>query len=354
MPSLTRLSRCYLFGVLLALAVAPLVPPAAGAAPPQVKIENIRRVFHNGEHNAFTDLIRWRGQFWLTFRSCPDGHGVASTASIIVLKSSDTRTWTQVHQFAVPKRDTRDPHFLVFKEKLFIYTGTWYAGDGVPAPGTVDFNRHLGYAVWTADGARWEGPRHLEGTYGHYIWRVATHGDKAYLCGRRAYAGGRQSALLESDDGLIWRFRSLFQESAGNETAFHIEPDGALTAISRKTSFTSDLSRSRPPYTDWSRVELPTFIGGPLLTRWKDQWLVGGRRWEEQNQVRTPITTLYWLVGDELVRFAELPSGGDNSYPGFVELDDGRGLLSWYSTHEKNAAGEPITAIYLAELAAVK
>ena len=83
-------------------------------------------------------------------------------------------------------------------------------------------------------------------------------------------------------------------------------------------------------------------------------WLVGGRRWEEQNQVRTPITTLYWLIGDELVRFAELPSGGDNSYPGFVELDDGRGLLSWYSTHEKNAAGEPITAIYLAELAAAK
>jgi hypothetical protein len=28
-----------------------------------------------------------------------------------------------------------------------------------------------------------------------------------------------------------------------------------------------------------------------------------------------------------------------------------RGLLSYYSTHEKNAAGEPITAIYLADLA---
>ena len=93
-------------------------------------------------------------------------------------------------------------------------------------------------------------------------------------------------------------------------------------------------------------MELPTFIGGPLLTRWREHWLVGGRRWEG----RAPITTLYWLVGDDLIRFAELPSAGDNSYPGFVELDDRRGLLSWYSTHEKNAAGEPITAIYLAEL----
>jgi hypothetical protein len=36
--------------------------------------ENVRRVFHNGEHNAFTDLIRWRDKFWLTFRSSSDGH----------------------------------------------------------------------------------------------------------------------------------------------------------------------------------------------------------------------------------------------------------------------------------------
>jgi hypothetical protein len=25
--------------------------------PPQVTVTNIRRVFHNGEHNAFTDLV---------------------------------------------------------------------------------------------------------------------------------------------------------------------------------------------------------------------------------------------------------------------------------------------------------
>jgi hypothetical protein len=46
-----------------------------------------------------------------------------------------------------------------------------------------------------------------------------------------------------------------------------------------------------------------------------------------------------------------LPSDGDNSYPGFVELSPSRGWLSYYSSHEKDAAGKPITAIYLAELA---
>ena len=232
--------------VFAAFAAVPQIAPAA--APPAVRVENIRRIFHNGEHNAFTDLIRWRGKFWLTFRSCPDGHGVVATSSIIVLASDDTRTWTQVHRFSVPRRDTRDPHFLAFKGKLFVYTGTWYVGEGVPPREKIDFNRHLGYAVWTADGMAWEGPRHLEGTYGHYIWRAATDGNRANLCGRRAYVEGRQSVLLESDDGFIWRYRSAFLEWNGNETAFYIEPDGALTAICRKTSAASDLSRSRPPY----------------------------------------------------------------------------------------------------------
>ena len=48
--------------------------------------------------------------------------------------------------------------------------------------------------------------------------------------------------------------------------------------------------------------------------------------------------------------FAELPSGGDNSYPGFVELTPTSGVISWYSSHEKDNDGQTITAIYLADL----
>ena len=61
-------------------------------------------------------------------------------------------------------------------------------------------------------------------------------------------------------------------------------------------------------------------------------------------------TSLCWLIGDQLHEFAELPSGGDNSYPGFVELSPTKGLISWYSSHEKDGDGKTITAIYLAEL----
>ena len=44
-------------------------------------------------HNAFTDLTVFHDRYYLTFRSCPDGHPVHPTSSIIVLGSSDARTW---------------------------------------------------------------------------------------------------------------------------------------------------------------------------------------------------------------------------------------------------------------------
>ena len=46
-------------------------------------------------------------------------------------------------------------------------------------------------------------------------------------------------------------------------------------------------------------------------------------------------------------------SAGDNSYPGFIALVPTRALVSWYSSHERDASGETMTAIYMAELEVV-
>ena len=325
---------------------------------PDLEVRNVRRAFHNGEHNAFTDLISWNGRIWLTFRSCPDGHMVFSTSRIIILSSDDRgQTWKKEHDFSVPLRDTRDPHFLAFRDQLFVYTGTWYSGEGELPRAEYDINKHLGYAVHTGDGKEWSSPVQLEGTYGHYIWRAASHGDRAYLCGRRkkhysesesGTGGARvlESALLESEDGLIWRFRSLFQTERGNETAFLFEADGSLLSLSRSENRKTDLGRSQPPYLQWDRKTLETYLGGPLLVKWGNRYLAGGRHHGKEGA----RTRLYWLDDDRLHTCAELPSGGDNSYPGFVAFDEKEGLVSWYSSHENDAEGNPLTAIYVANL----
>ena len=153
--------------------------------------------------------------------------------------------------------------------------------------------------------------------------------------------------MLESEDGINWRFRSLFQSTKGNETAFLFHENDDLLAISRaQGSEPALLVGASPPYEEMERRALSEYIGGPLLARWGEDLIVGGRRSTKAG----PRTTLYWLHNDSLHEIAELPSGGDNSYPGFVELDDGSGLVSWYSSHEMDEDGKKITAIYLANL----
>ena len=329
---------------------------AEDAGKPAVRVKSVRKLFHNGEHNAFTDMCKFQGKYYLTFRSCPDGHMLHPTSTIIIMSSEDAKTWKQVHRFSVKLRDVRDPHFLVFKEKLFVYTGTWYCGE--TSPKTRDMNELLGYAVWSDNGTDWSGPTMLEGTYGHYVWRAATYGGKAYLCGRRkkefaqvTSRGERdslvESAILESDDGLIFRKAGLFQEQYGDETAFLFEKDGSALAIARSGSGrNAQICRSTAPYKNWERVDLDRYIGGPLVVKWGDHYMVGGRK----TLTGKAVTSLCWLVDNRLHEFAELPSGGDNSYPGFLELSPKRALVSYYSSHEKDESGKTITAIYMAEL----
>ncbi|MFH1299707.1 MAG: hypothetical protein ABIK07_01505, partial [Planctomycetota bacterium] len=54
------------------------------AALPEVEVTNVRKVFDNGEHNAFTDMIEFQGKYYLTFRTCPGGHMLFPTSRILV------------------------------------------------------------------------------------------------------------------------------------------------------------------------------------------------------------------------------------------------------------------------------
>jgi hypothetical protein len=318
-----------------------------------LRVESVRCIFRDEEHNAFTDLCSFKGWIYLTFRSCPEGHGISRKGRIRVLRSADGNEWAAVAEFGVPDRDARDPHFLAFNGRLFVYTGTWLCPEGWSA---YTINDHLGYGAWTDDGVTWQGPRSLEGTYGHYVWRAAAFGGRAYLCARRKQdfahhdsgsegGEGTVAAMLESEDGLIWRYCAAFTESWGDETAFVFGPAGEVTALARRLSnHVAMVCRSRPPYTVWERHELDRYVGGPLLAAWNGRLLVGGRK-----SLGPAVTALYWLEGNRLVEICELPSGGDTSYPGFVQLDEHQALLSYYSSHETGGTAQR-AAIYLARL----
>lgn len=154
--------------------------------------------------------------------------------------------------------------------------------------------------------------------------------------------------MLESEDGLSWRTAALLADDHGNETAFQFDESGRVWALARgDDDMTARVCRAAAPYGTWERVELGQNVGGPMLERWGQRWLVAGRRMTDPTN---PRTVLWWLHNDQLHEVAELPSGGDNSYPGFVPLDDNRGLLSFYSSHEGSGRSVAPCHIYIAEL----
>ena len=52
--------------IIVVLMALPWVNTAAAGAP--ARMVEVRKIWDRGEHNAFTDLIRWHGRWWCTFR----------------------------------------------------------------------------------------------------------------------------------------------------------------------------------------------------------------------------------------------------------------------------------------------
>ncbi len=317
---------------------------------PNVSVTDVRRITHDEDHNAFTDLTWFRGHIYLTYRTCPDGHNVFDSSSIVVKRSTEGVDWETVATFSVRDRDVRDPHFVVLEDSLYLYTGTWYCGSHKPK--TRNMNQMLGYGISTKDGESWSKPFALEGTYGNYVWKAHSWGGRIYLCARRRtgyqevadYAEHTpivQSRLLASTDGKRFVDYLTVQTEYGDEFDFINEEDGGITFLARQGGNRSaQLITADSSHQIVNSQSLGRYIGGPILFDFMQWRLVAGRAIKD-GKARLIISI---LSDGRLHDLLTLPSGGDCSYPGMVTLCPGCVLVSWYSSHEGS------TEIYTAKL----
>jgi hypothetical protein len=334
---------------------------------PEIHIESVRQVFNDGNHNGFPDFIRFRDTFYMVFRCNPIGHLGKEGTSGRIMSSPDGIEWTEIHHFEVPGRDLRDHHFVEFNGKLFVYVGGWLVKDAI-----YEYAHILGFGLYTTDGTNWSEPKPLEGTLGHFIWRTLVYDGKVFLNARRRrgfVSTGilldddllNESTLMKSDDGFTFKPVIFFPQKGGDETAFQFEDDGTVIAVMRTIGpppHNAVFWRAKPPYTDWTHTMLHRFIGGPMLAKWGDRYLVGGRHFDGDLAGGTEHvrTSLGWLEGlgqgetPHLVEGISLPSGGDTSYTNFVALSDTEGLLAYYSSHEGSGTKAAPAAIYIARL----
>ncbi|MBI5692799.1 MAG: exo-alpha-sialidase [Verrucomicrobia bacterium] len=337
------------------LAAASMAPASAAAAAPgtaETRILEVRKIWDAGHHNAFTDLVHWRGRWWCTFREST-AH-VGGDGGIRVIESADGGTWTSAAYLTEKDIDLRDPKFSVTPDgRLMLVCG------GSVYLGTKQLKGRQPRVLFSTDGRTWTPPAQVL-REGDWLWRVTWHDGVAYGV---SYGNGVKKpgdadatewtlALYSSRDGLKWDLVAPLEVTGRpNETTVRFTPTGEMIAMVRREAGNTMgvIGRAAPPYRNWTWRQSNHRLGGPnFILQPGAGWIVTTRDYVTPPAGATKgVTTMVARLGEDgrLSRLVTLPSGGDTSYAGMVWHTDGRLWLSYYSSHEGKSA------IYLAKLA---
>lgn len=322
--------------VLLVAALSALAQPAEL---PRVELAApVAKIWSEGPHNAFTDLLRHGDRWYCVFR---EGKGHAAGAGTIrVLTSMDGAKWSSTALLADDGVDLRDPHICLTPKGQLMING------GAAVPPTRDpVKDHYTFVSFSADGTKWTRPQRVSESW-HWLWRVTWHKGKAYGV---AYGSGPpnerkyKAALFASGDGVKFSKVTDFAIPQPTEATLRFDGDDMLCLQRRDGNPNSALlGRSKAPYTEWTWQDLGRYFGGPnFIQDPKGRWWACGR-FTEKGKAQTVVCLLDVKAG-KLHHILTLPSGGDTSYPGLV-WHEGELWVSYYSSHEGKSS------IYLARI----
>jgi hypothetical protein len=332
----------------LVLTLVPILTLLTAGRAEEPKIVSVAKVWDRGPHNAFTDLIRWRGKWYCTFREA-DGH-VGGDGKLRVLESSDGTSWESVALVAEEGIDLRDPKLSVTPDdRLKIVAG------GLVYKGTTTIMGRQPRVSFSKDGREWSAPQRVL-SEGDWLWRVTWHGGRAYGVSYNGDARKSQEAidaakksepvssepadwklkLVTSEDGVKWDVVTyLGVPGFANETTLRFLPDGEMMALVRREEGTTFgwVGSSKPPYKEWKWHETKHRLGGPNFIRLPDESL-----WAVSRSYPGGAKTVLAKMGrDSYEPVLTFESGGDTSYAGMV-WHEGHLWISFYSSHEKKSA----------------
>lgn len=304
------------------------------AEPNEAKIIEVKKIWDKAPHNAFTDLIRFKGQWYCVFRE-GKGH-VSPDGALRVLRSSDGKHWESASLVTSKTNDLRDAKISISPDGKLVLAG---AG-ALHQPANA---KHQSYIWYSDDGSKWTEAIPI-GDPNYWIWRVVWNKGTAYGIGYKT-VDPRGTRLYKSEDGKTFQTIVPALETIGyaNESAIHFEDNGDAICVIRRDGNPRDafLGKASSPYTKWEWKSLGIYVGGPQMIKLPDgRFVVAGRDLEGGAK-----TQLWWLDPQkvELKKIIALPSGGDTSYPGLV-YHNSELWVSYYSSHEGK------TSIYLARV----
>ncbi|HNX80507.1 MAG TPA: hypothetical protein PKJ24_11495, partial [Prolixibacteraceae bacterium] len=209
------------------------------------------KIWDQAPHNAFTDIIRYKGHWFVIFREA-GGH-VSFDGTFQIITSKNGETWESASQIARENVDLRDAKFSVSPGRQLMITGGGRSGSSLQS-----------YSWFSDDGFHWSPPFEI-GDRNFWLWRTTWHHKKAYNFG---YSANRNDSLklYGSEDGKTFRviLNDAGIKSYPNETSIVFKKDTAFCLLRRDgTDHSGLLGIALPPYNSWKWIDLGIKIGGP-------------------------------------------------------------------------------------------
>lgn len=309
----------------------------------------VSKIWDKAEHSAFTDLIRFKGNFYCSFREgtghVPGGNGRDGTVRI--LRSADGESWESVAVLEKGGIDLRDPKLSVTPDgRLMVIMG----GSVYERTELRGRTPQVSFSNWS--GCSFSAPEKVVidpeiVSWGDWIWRVTWHKGTGYAIDYQTGPEGRQGPtalyLLKTEDGKHFdKVSKLDLDGFPNEATVRFDREGTMYVLIRRElgDKMGVLATSKLPFTDWKYEKLSIRLGGPnfVFTR-KGKMIVGTRLYEPEAYTGILVEN----AGGKLEEIIRLPSGGDNSYPGMF-IRKGKLYVSYYSSHDGK------TSIYFARI----
>lgn len=307
----------------------------------------VTKIWDQGPHNAFTDLLRFNNAFYCTFREGTT-HVKGWDGKARVLKSVDGKNWTSVALLEMPGLDVRDPKLSVTPDNRIMVLMDVEAND----KGKV-ISRKPYVSFSDASGENYSSPKESKvdekvASWSDWVWRVTWHQGEGYAINYQTNGG---LYLMKTKDGSAFENVSKINlDGMPNESTIRFDKNGKIYVMIRREQKNKMgvLATSNPPYQEWSFNYMDQRLGGPNFIFLNDSTLcIGSRLYPAENATGSNKKHLSAVfIADlkgRISKIIELPSGGDTSYPGLV-IYDGKLWYSYYSSHEGK------TSIYLAKI----
>jgi hypothetical protein len=320
------LARLCLFLLLASRAFAEDAKP--GDVP---TIISVKKIWDAGKHNAFTDLLWFKDQWYCTFRE-GDAH-IGGEGKLRVLTSPDGKTWTSVALLTESGIDLRDPKISETPDGrlMMLAGGSVYEGKKL-------LSRQPRVSFSSDGGKTWALPQRVLAE-GDWLWRLTWHKGRAYGISYRE----DRATLFSTADGTSYdRVADLKVPDRPNEATVRFTADDKMVILIRREAGDKHgwVGTSAAPYTTWSWADIPHRLGGPnfLILPTGEMWAAGRAYGEKSTNVLARFS-----LPNHYTPVLTFPSGGDCSYPG-MDVRDGVLFMSYYSSHEGK------TNIYFAEV----